>query len=314
MDLIQPMEPILSNNIIDSKEWIHQIKWDGIRGLSYVQGDSIRIFTKKGNERTSFYPELSEVISLFKGSQCIIDGEIVIFDEDGRPSFSNVLMREKVRSKKNIKYYVKKYPVKYIIFDIIYFNGKDLRNTPLGERKKVLVDNFNRSSNITITDDFSDGESLFELMKAKNFEGIVSKNINSNYYPLKKHNDWFKVKIIKKMLVVVGGIKYSNKILKSLLIGIYIDDNLEYIGSVSSGLKGNNFKIFNDYDSYLSSNKSPFYNYNAMDENINWFVPKITCWVSFLEWTNKGSLRHPTIIGFSNMNPSMANGKEYAKG
>ncbi len=310
VELITPMEPILSKKIITEKDWIHQIKWDGIRGITYIENGEVRIFTKKGHERTDFYPEIKETVKLLEGKQAILDGEIVIFDDEGRPSFTQVLKRERVRSRKNLAYYVKKIPIKYILFDILYFDGMDLRQKPLYERKEILIENFQKSSNITITDDFDDGNSLFEFMRKKNYEGIVSKNIHSRYVVGKKHDQWYKTKINKKMLAVICGVKWKNKTPNALLLGIYQEDQLIYIGNVSIGLKQKDLLLLKEHINDLRQERSPFINQHQKVDDITWLQPLLTCWVRFMEWTNHGSLRHPKIIGFSTQKPSEAEGKE----
>ena len=170
MDWLEPMDPLLSSEIIQQEGWLHQIKWDGIRGLCYINNGELRIYTKKGNERTAFYPELKELLSLFKGVQAIFDGEIIGLDKEGKPSFYQSLIRERVRTESKITHYARTYPANYILFDILYLNGEDLRPYPLRDRKELLVKNVNKSGNITITDDFEEGHSLFQLMKAKAWE------------------------------------------------------------------------------------------------------------------------------------------------
>lgn len=311
MDLIIPMEPLLTDTIKNDKDWIHQVKWDGIRGMTYLQEDSVKVFTKKGNERTDFYPELQHISQLFKGKGAVLDGEIIIFDNDGRPSFSDVLIRERIRNKKNIDYYSRKYPIKYILFDLLFLDEKDLRCLPLYKRMELLRDRITKSEGVTVTDDFYDGQALYDLMKQKNFEGIVSKNIYSSYSPGKKHSEWYKVKINKKILAVIAGIGLKNNFPSSLMLGIYRNHQLHYIGNVSSGLTINELNMLKSHTKHLQVMASPFVNTSKKDKNIIWFQPELTCWVGFMEWTNHGSLRHPKIIGFSKIDAMEANGKEF---
>lgn len=310
MELIKPMEPILSSEIVSSDEFIHQIKWDGIRGITYINDGKHKIYTKNGNERTGFYPELKDLTLLFKGKSGVLDGEIIVLDENLRPSFNLSLNRERVRTESRINFYSKKYPVKYILFDLLYLDGKDLRSYPLEERTSFLNRIVNKSSSITITDSFDNGHRLFELMKEKNYEGIVSKNKYSKYIAGKKHDQWFKTKILKKMLVVICGIKFKNSVIKSLLLGIYNDDSILYIGNASIGLTQGDLTLLKEYISVISIDKSSFVNLTK-EKDVIWLKPILTCWVSFLEWTNKNSLRHPKIIGFSSEIPTNANGREY---
>lgn len=309
MKWLEPMEPISKSTVIQKEDWIHQVKWDGIRGLCYIEKNQYNLYTKKGNQRTNFYPELREILKIFNGSDGILDGEIVVMDE-GRPSFYRSLIRERVRNLKGISRYETKYPAQYILFDILYWNGKDLRELPTFERKNRLEKVINKTETITITDDFPDGKSLFQLMKEKNFEGIVSKNNNSPYFPGKKHADWYKTKIYKQMLVTVGGLNWKEGMPNSILLGVYENRELRYIGNASSGLKAKDFILLKEYTKEFQQGQSPFSNLKV-SRNSTWFTPRLTCWVRFLEWTEDGRLRHPQIIGFSDQEPEEAEGKEY---
>ena len=111
MELIQVMEPVLAKEIHTRKDWVHQVKWDGIRGITYIDHNNFSIFTKKGRERTDFYPELKDTVKLLNGNQAILDGEIVVFDLENRPSFQKVLTRERIRVKENLPRYLQNYPV-----------------------------------------------------------------------------------------------------------------------------------------------------------------------------------------------------------
>jgi len=309
MKLLEPMEPILTDKIMRGDNWIHQVKWDGIRGIVYIDKGDLRIFTKRGKERTEFYPELKELLRLFKGREGILDGEIVVFDDKGKPSFHNIMARENLRTKDKIDYYRKIFPVNYIIFDILRLNGEDIRDKPLRKRIEILEGAIKKSSSIAVTDSFNDGDELYQLMAVKGWEGIVSKNLDSQYIGGKKHRDWYKKKLTKQILTVVGGIKFKDGFPKSLLLGIYKEGNLYYIGSASSGLTQRDLNLLKEYSGSLKQEDSPFINI-VKEKDVIWLTPVLTCWVSFLEWSESGNLRHPQIIGFSKENPEEAKGKE----
>ena len=310
MDWIQPMDPLLSNQAVDKTGWIHQIKWDGIRGLCYISGEELKIFTKKGFERTAFYPELKELLPLFKGKEAIIDGEIIVLNDQGKPTFHQSLIRERVRTESKVSDYARVYPVKYIAFDLLYLNGKRITSLPLAERKELLMKHLQKSSNITITDDFYDGQSLLELMKNMKWEGIVSKNSESPYISGKNHGAWFKTKLNRRLLAVVAGIHWRDALPNSLVLGAYRDGKLHYIGKASLGLKQKDFLLLKEYAKSMEAKESPFYAVRNLD-HVTWLKPSLTCWVSFLEWTDIGQLRHPKIIGFHRYKPQEADGKEY---
>ncbi|TCS84168.1 bifunctional non-homologous end joining protein LigD [Tepidibacillus fermentans] len=305
------MEPILRPDIPSGDAWIHQIKWDGIRGLTYIDQTGIRLYTKKGKERTEFYPELQQLSKLVEGDSMILDGEIVVLNDEHKPSFELVLTRERVRTTEKIPFYVKKYPIKYILFDILFLNGKNLTKRALIERKNLLLQSVHQNETIAITDDFKDGIKLFSLMREKGWEGIVSKHLDSAYIGGKNHKEWFKVKLQRKMLVVVGGVSWKNEFPNSLLLGVYRKDRLLFIGKASLGLKESDFQMIKEFVPQLMQNHSPFYQLPTKIKDVTWIKPALTCWVQFLEWTNDGQLRHPKILGFSPYSPYQAIGKDY---
>ncbi|NLI91427.1 MAG: ATP-dependent DNA ligase [Peptococcaceae bacterium] len=311
MELLQVMEPVLSGMVMEGDEWVHQIKWDGIRGITYIENGSLRLFTKSGRERTPFYPEVKDTLSLLHGHQAILDGELIVLDENSRPSFRFALTRDRLKNEGNLPVYLKKYPVHYIVFDILFHNGKDLRNFPLVERKFILNENLSKNARIGITDDFSNGPDLYNLMKERSFEGIVSKKKSSIYLEGKKHNLWFKTKFIKKILAVIGGLSWKSGLPNSLLLGIYTDAKLSFIGNASLGLTQHDFSLLKDYSPAIQQKHSPFHNLQKA-KDVTWLSPVLTCWVSFLEWTDQSSLRHPKILGFSQEKATSANGKEYS--
>lgn len=308
------MEPILESRIPTEKGWIHQVKWDGIRGLSYIANNDLRIFTKRGRERTEFYPEVQQCLKLTKAKQAVFDGEIVVLDDNARPSFNRVLTREKLNKTAKLEYYMRSHPVCYMIFDLLYLNDQDLRMLPFSQRNDLLRANFKSDERILLTDSMDDGNGLFSVMKAHRMEGIVSKKLSSPYLAGKKHHEWLKIKIYKKILAVVGGIILKENFPNSLLLGIYNDTGLFCIGKAAVGLTQQNIydlkKYITEYKTNVIQEKSPFVNISLSPE-IVWLKPFLTCWVHFLEWTESRTLRHPKILGFSEQRPEEATGKEY---
>ncbi|HHU48713.1 MAG: ATP-dependent DNA ligase [Caldicoprobacterales bacterium] len=317
MDWIQPMEPIYSDTIATGEEWIYQIKWDGIRGLTYfnrsTDKEQVRIFTKKGRQRTEFYPELHPINDMITGDSAVLDGELVVLGEDSKPSFHSSLIRERVSNPDRLPYYIKNYPVIYIIFDILYYNGRLLTALPLWERQGILRDCLKTDSNIAIAQSYMDGPGLFDVMKKKNWEGIISKKRSSLYHPAKKHRDWFKHKTLKKMLAAVCGVQWKNEFPNSLILGILQESNWIFIGKASSGLTQDDWQQIMEYALKHKVQVPPFKETGQFKrQQVTWLNPLLTCWIRFLEWTNEGVLRNPTILGFSDSPVEQAAGKEWS--
>lgn len=316
MDWIAPMEPISSDTIKTGKDWIYQIKWDGIRGLIYYQKGSnkqIRIFTKNKRERTLFYPELQLIKDIVTGDSAVLDGELIVLGENSKPSFHLCLIRERVGSLSRLSYYVKKYPVIYIVFDILYFQDNLLTNLPLNQRQEILHRSLKPDSNIIFADNYIDGSGLFNVMKKKGWEGIVSKKLSSLYYPGKNHREWFKHKILKKILAAVCGVQWKGELPNSLILGIINENNWIFIGKVSSGLTQEDLQLLKVHALRVKEEVCPFEEIEKWrNQHITWLNPSLTCWIRFLEWTNDGVLRNPVILGFSDFPAEQATGKEWA--
>ena len=310
MEWIDPMEPILRPDVITGNQWIHQVKWDGIRGLCRVENGKLRIFTRNKRDRTDFYPELDEITEKLQAKSAWLDGEIVVFDQNQKPSFYHVLTRERVGDPSRVSLYSKQSPARYIVFDIMSLDGKDLRSHPLRQRKAILEEKLAPGQNVAVTHDFSDGDALLNLMKQKGWEGIVSKRADSPYIGGKKHKDWYKTKLHKKLISAVCGLSMKGGVPVSLLLGIKPHGEWLYIGKASLGLTREHFRLLQENMEFLISESPPFPVTSGAGDMV-WFKPILTCWVSFLEWTNDGSLRHPKILAFSKSSPDEADGTEY---
>lgn len=320
MNWITPMEPVSCPEVNTRPGFIHEIKWDGIRGMVYLERGSVRMFTKKGNERTDFYPELTALAKVLAEQETVLDGEIIVLDDRGQPNFHKVLVRETVKNKKNLQYYIANYPACYVVFDILKYRGRSLLQTELLERKRILKEAvgmlLGQNKSIFLSEVYEDGSKLYELMKQKDMEGIVSKKVNSIYLPGKKHEEWFKTKFTKKMLCVIGGIQWKESIPNSLLMGIRSGDNtsLTFMGKASLGLKGADLQLLKQYREHLVQKACPFDKESIAAADIaqgqyTWTTPALTCWVSFLELSDDGHFRHPKILGFTNIPAGNADGK-----
>lgn len=293
------MEPISRPDVVHEESFIHQVKWDGIRGVVHISGGAVEIYTKKGYRCTWSYPEMQQLPGQIDAQQAILDGEMVVL-KDGKPSFKHLLGRNSTKNQAKIAQAAARYPVTYIIFDILMIDGGDLTHKALHERQSTLNAYANTSSLSIVCDNFEDGDALFTLMKQNNMEGIVSKRLSSMYTPGKKHNNWYKTKIAKKMLCVVTGAKKKNGMLSSIILSIFEDNQFVRIGSIYSGLKQSDLKLLSEFmqDSKIKET----------DETIL-VEPKLTCWVRYSD-RNELSLRNPVLLGFSDEAAENATGAE----
>lgn len=284
--MIECMEPVLLPDVKREAGFIHQVKWDGIRGVAMIENGAVRLYNKSGIESTARYPELWTLPQSVDAQQAVLDGEIVAL-VDSRPSFYHVLRRSLSKNGSNAL----RFPVRYIVFDLLFLNHRDIRPLPLEERQQLLQGCFTGSAVAALTDSFEDGAALYELMKQKGMEGIVSKRLASPYTAGKRHADWFKTKLTKKLLCAVTGVNYKNGLPSSLSLGVYREGLLTSVGDVGSGVKTDDLTVL-------------------AKQLVPGEAPRITCWVRFSEWTPHATLRHPVFLGFSDSPPQNATGEE----
>ncbi|MFS1511289.1 DNA ligase [Chengkuizengella sp. SCS-71B] len=296
----KPMSPILNEHIPEGDEWGYQLKWDGVRILTFIQNGKVNLYSKKLLLKNDTYPEIVELFSnpvyqsilpsKLKGSM-ILDGEVIVFDQETqKPNFQKVLQREKNKS----DIVQNKYPVSYVLFDLLYLDDVDWRKKPYSERYQKLKTLFNETTpSLFVTDLFYDGQVLWDWVNTHQWEGIVSKRLGSSYHEGKKHNDWFKKKTILSFDVEIVAITTKGRLLSSLIM---LREGY-YFGKVSSGLNQQWKEALLLYSKVHQSNEPSFVPLpmDLQGDHIIWLKKPFPCKVKGLEITSYGVLRHPQI-------------------
>jgi bifunctional non-homologous end joining protein LigD len=298
MKPIKPFEPILTDAIPKGDQWIAQVKWDGTRIITYYEGDKTLLFNRKKNERTHQYPELLHSNSYIRAKNCILDGEVIAF-QDGKPSFYEVMKRDRVRNVARVNRLQEEVPVTYMIFDILYADDQWLLDKPLHERQRILQECIIENEVIRLVESFSDTEGLFKVCEEHHLEGIVCKDLESTYVIDGKDARWRKRKKEQDLIAVVGGVTLKNKTVHSLHLGLFDKvGNLIYIGSVGSGkLTAKDWIAITKAIEEIIIKDNPFFNSIDVKDGV-WLRPALTVKISFLEWTDGRTLRHPVIESF----------------
>lgn len=263
-------------------KYLYEIKFDGLRALVYVNKKKINIRTRNNVDVTHLFPELDGIRNIVGRAFCIFDGEIVLFDK-GKPSFSSLQKRLRIKNAERIKKMSLDNPVQFVVFDIIYQN-KDLTNKILVERKKIL-NQYKDTDYFIKSKVYSDGKNLFASVKKMGLEGIVAKEKTSKYYVNKRSNVWIKLKNYQTDEFYIGGY-VKNSTSYSLLLGEKKNNKLYYVGKI---------KVSNNKDitkEVLAKKKTsnPFCNYEGDGIFIE---PNIKVTINYLEKTKGNLLRHP---------------------
>ncbi|NEW07042.1 DNA ligase [Paenibacillus sp. SYP-B3998] len=293
---IIPFEPVVAKEFPHGEKWIAQIKWDGVRMLSYFDGTQIKLVNRRLNNRTLQYPELLNPARYCKASSFILDGEIIAIG-DGKPSFHEVMKRDSLRSAMSIERGVKQTQVSYMIFDVLFCNGSWVLDRPLEERQQILEQMIIPQNDVQLVPNFTDAEALYSLMKSHQMEGIVYKDLKSTYLIDGKDKRWQKRKILHDLFAVVGGVTHRGKIVNSLLLGLYDEKGrFVYIGHAGTGKMSNQaWRSLTAQIQPLITSTKPFINEPERSKDAVWLEAQIVVKVQFLEWTAGGTMRQPSI-------------------
>ncbi|NBI28473.1 ATP-dependent DNA ligase [Chengkuizengella marina] len=297
---IKPMSPISNEQIPVGDEWGYQLKWDGVRILTFIQGGRVDLYSKKMILKNETYPEIVQffmnpvfqsILQSKMKDSILLDGEMIVFDQDTqRPNFQKILQREKNKS----TIVQNKYPVSYVLFDLLYLGGIDWRKKPYSKRYQKLKTLFNETtSSLFVTDLFYDGHVLWDWVNKYQWEGIVSKRLSSSYQEGKKHNDWFKKKTILYFDVKIVAITTKGNLLSSLVMA----RDGYYFGKVSLGLNQQWKETLLLYSKVHHSNDASFFPLpsDLKGDHMVWLKKPFPCKVKGLEITSYGVLRHPQI-------------------
>jgi len=295
MDIFESrnISPMLISEMVDpfdSPNFIYEIKWDGIRTLSFLDTKT-DMRNKRNKLMVPIFPELESLYKQVK-TKCIIDHELLVL-KNGIPDFYEVQKRALMSNSFKIKLAADKYPASVIAYDILYYKDKDITMLPLMERKKYLTDVVIENNLISVSRFIeNDGIKLYELVEEKGLEGIVAKRKDSLYWQGKRTKDWVKCKIMSTDDCVICGYIPKENNMTSLVLGQYDDDVLVYKGHVTLGVS---LRILKEHK-YKTIDYSPFGYIPPGNQDCIWLAPELVCIVESMP-TEKESFRQPVFKG-----------------
>jgi bifunctional non-homologous end joining protein LigD len=289
-------------------DWLYEIKFDGYRMLARIEGATIQLFTRNGNDWTHRLPSLRATLARMALPSGWYDGEIVVNDDDGRPAFG-LLQQAFEDGKENA--------ILYFLFDVPYFDGYDLRHAPLAWRRGKLrqaLAEASPSERVRFSVEL-DGPPRDILAAAcqMGLEGIIGKRRDSPYVA-RRSRDWIKLKCGLRQEFVIGGYtdpRGARTGIGSLLLGVYDERGLlRYAGNVGSGFSEAALRELSQRLARLATGDRPFAPGAAIARQAHWVKPRLLAEVSFSEWTQGGSVRHAVFHGLREDKRARAIGRE----
>lgn len=283
---VAPMLATLTQEPFDGDDWLFEIKWDGYRAIGSWDAKKAELYSRNQKKINQKYPSVTEALGSF-AYPAIVDGEIVALDEEGRAHFE--WLQNWAKSPRG--------QLVYYIFDILWCAGYDVRNWPLLRRKQLLSSVLPEHPSLRLSDHVeSRGRQVFKLAEKLNLEGIMAKKTDSRYVSAKRSKSWLKIKTHLRQEVVIGGFtepRGSRKHIGALILGIYEDGELRYVGHTGGGIPPDQIKSLRQQLGKLEIKHSPFVNKFKPNAPAHWVKPKLVCEVSFSEWTASGHMRQP---------------------
>ena len=295
---VTPMLTTLVDEPFDDPQWLFELKWDGYRGIAVVEKDGVTLTSRNGKDLLGQFPEMRELAASFRSLPIEVDGELCVLDEDGKPDFQALQARDKAVPGLKRR---KPSPVVYVVFDLIYADGRDLRKEPLDERKRLLESLIVPERLVMFSKHvIGKGTELYDAAARRGLEGIVGKLRTSPYRSGVRSREWVKIKSKRRQEFVIGGYtepRGSRKGFGAILVGYYNGDDFVYAGHVGTGFDQELLRGLMARFTPLERKTSPFANTPKTNTPAHWLRPELVCEVTFAEWTREGILRQPVFLG-----------------
>jgi bifunctional non-homologous end joining protein LigD len=303
---VKPMLAQMADRAFDREGWLYEVKWDGYRAVAEIGKKSVRLYSRNFQPFNDKFAPVAEALKKF-GHEAVLDGEVVVVDKNGKSDFQS-LQHYLSGERGHLIYYV---------FDLLWLDGHDLTGQPLSRRKTILAElveglrpafakaSAGRQSSgneiIKLSEHIeSTGEAFFKAAVKQGLEGIIAKDPTSHYLMGKRVPAWQKIKTHLRQEAVIGGYtdpKGSRKDLGALVLGVYEDDDLVYIGHTGGGFSDQLLKDIRAQLEPLKQAKCPFSEEPKTNAPVVWVKPTLVCEVKFQEWTAAGTMRQPIFLG-----------------
>lgn len=294
-DWVAPMLATLTERRFTRKGWLFEPKFDGERCLVFCRNRRVRLMSRNQKLLNEQYPELVRAFETQNSLPFIMDGEIVSF-QGSRTSFARLQQRMHVRPSPEL---LRKVPVHFCAFDLLYFDGYELRDVPLRDRKQALRERFKYQEPLLYTKHRdTEGEAYYQQACRERLEGIIAKN-GSGRYISRRSSDWLKFKCVNEQEFVVGGFtdrKGSLAGFGALLVGYYDQGKLIFAGKVGTGYDTSTLNSLRKRLSAIETKTCPF-DGGDPPRGVHWVKPALVIQTGFGEWTPDGKLRHPRYLG-----------------
>jgi bifunctional non-homologous end joining protein LigD len=287
----------------DDEDWIFEIKWDGYRAVADLSNNEPLFYSRNGISFLSKFDKVSQDFDQQK-HKMILDGEIVAYDENGRPNFQ---LLQQIGENPDLA-------LVYQVFDLLWLNGHSTEELPLIQRKELLKEALVETDVIKYCDHIPEkGIEFFNQMKKMKLEGMIAKKTDSFYIENHRSADWLKIKFTNTEEAIICGFtepRGSREGFGALILGKYIDGKLIYSGHTGTGFNNESLNLLHERLKKLVIKTSPFEIIPKTNMPVTWVKPELVCEIKYSEITKDGIFRHPVFVAIrEDKNPEEINEK-----
>lgn len=308
----KPMLATLADKPFDRPDWLYEIKWDGYRILAHVTPAAVRLATRGQQDYTDRFQPVADALHALQ-VPAIIDGEICVVDQNGKPSFQDLQNYLHANGSDGTGSptgtSAPHHQLKYFAFDLLHLDGHNLTGLPLSRRKELLRRILPQSPLIGYSDHVvGHGTALLQSAHARGLEGVMAKAAGSSYQPGRRSRDWLKFKTHHRQEAVIIGYtepRAGRQYFGALVLGVYDDQGqLHYVGHAGGGFSDTTLKSTYKLLQPLRQDRCAIQPEPKTNEPAHWVRPTLVCEVEFAEWTSDGSMRHPVFVGLRDDKPA----------
>jgi bifunctional non-homologous end joining protein LigD len=288
-DFIHPMLATASKIAFDDNDWLYEIKWDGYRAIATLKNGELDFYSRNGIDFKARFPSIAQALLKIK-HDVVLDGEIVLLNEKDLPDFQKLQHYENHLN----------YPLVYYVFDMLSLDGKDTKQLPLTDRKKLVKKLLGKNETVQYCDHIENtGIAFLDKAKEQGLEGIIAKKKDSTYNPGIRSKEWLKLKNVQSTEAVIVGYtepQGGRTHFGSLILASPKAKKWQYRGHVGTGFSHEKLSSLKKMMKPLQTDESPFKEKVPVNGKTTWLKPKLVADIAYTEMTRDGIFRHPSFL------------------